>query len=103
MVNQWLGNIVYKSTLDLLYKILVRSIMNYGLFIFYHILTQVQMSKLDKIQYSAAKHVTNTIHYTSKEKLLAELGWESIKQRADYLGLTIYHKIHCKLTRPHIN
>jgi hypothetical protein len=61
------------------------------------------MSKLDRIQYSAAKLVTSTLHYTSKEKLFAELGWESIKQRADYLGLTLYHKIHCKLTRPLIN
>ena len=58
------------------------------------------MSKLDKIQYSAAKLVTSTLHYTSRDKLFTELGWESIKQRADYLGLTLFHKIHCKLTRP---
>ena len=61
------------------------------------------MSKLDKIQYNAAKLVTSTLHYTSKEKLFAELGWESIKQRADFLGLTLFHKIHCKLTRPLVN
>ena len=58
------------------------------------------MSQLDRIQYSAAKLVTTTLHYTSREKLFAELGWESMKQRADYLGLTLFHKIHCKLTRP---
>ena len=55
------------------------------------------MSQLDRIQYSAAKLVTSTLHYTSREKLFAELGWESIKQRAVYLGLTLFHKIRCKL------
>ena len=54
------------------------------------------MAKLDKIQYSAAKLVTSTLHYTSKEKLFSELGWESI----DYLGLSLFHKIHCNMTRP---
>ena len=85
-----------RSTLDLLYKITVRSIIDYGLIVFYHTLTQVQMAKLDKIQYSAAKLVTSTLHYTSKEKLFSELGWESI----DYLGLSLFHKIHCNMTRP---
>lgn len=89
-----------RSTLDLLYKITVRSIIDYGLIVFYHTLTQVQMAKLDKIQYSAAKLVTSTLHYTSKEKLFSELGWESIKERADYLGLMLFHKIHCNMTRP---
>ena len=74
--------------------------LDYGLFVFYHTLTQLQTSKLDRIQYNAAKLVSSTLHYTSKEKLFSELGWESIKQRADFLGLTLFHKIHCNVTRP---
>ena len=74
--------------------------LDYGLFVCYHTLTQLQTSKLDIIQYNAAKLFSSTLHYTSKEKLFSELGWESIKQRADFLGLTLFHKIHCNITRP---
>ena len=41
------------------------------------------------------------VHCTTQvKKLFSELGWESIKERADYLGLTLFHKIHCNMTRP---
>ena len=39
-------------------------------------------------------------HYTNREKLNIELGWESIKKRSDNLGLAIFHKIHSHETRP---
>ena len=75
----WSVKNVQISTLDLLYKITVRSVLDYVFlflfFIFYHTLTQVQMSKLDKIQYSAAKLVSSTLPYTGKDKVFAELGW----------------------------
>ena len=28
------------------------------------------------------------------------MGWSSISNRADYLGLTLFHKIHCNRLRP---
>ena len=40
------------------------------------------------------------MHYTSREKVEAELGWQTMKHRADYLGLSLYHKIHFNNTRP---
>ena len=89
-----------RNTLDLLYKITVRSVIDYSIFVYYQTLTLLQKNKLDKIQYSAAKLVSSTLHYTSREKLEKELGWESIRERADNLGLTLFHKIHCNVTRP---
>ena len=49
------------------------------------------------------------INYTSlllfnnrklSEKLYKELGWETIQKRINYLGLSIFHKIHVGETRP---
>jgi hypothetical protein len=37
---------------------------------------------------------------TSKCKLNLELGWETIADRAKYLGITLFHKIHKNETRP---
>ena len=55
---------------------------------------------MERIQYKAAKLVTGALHFTSKDKLNAELGWESIKTRIDFLGLCLFQKIHLHLTRP---
>ena len=50
---------------------------------------------MERIQYSAEKVVTGALHFTSKDKLNTELGWESIRKRSDILGLDIFHE-----TRP---
>ena len=84
----------------MLYKITVRSVIDYGIFVYYQTLTLLQKNKLDKIQYSSAKRLSGTLHYTSREKLEKELGWESIRDRADNLGLTLFYKIHYNVTRP---
>ena len=88
-----------RSTLDILYKTTVHSVIDFGLFIYYKSLNQTDINKINKIQYTAAKFVTSTLLYTSTKSLECELGWESIKERADFLGLTLFHKIHCNNTR----
>ena len=88
-----------RKTLDILYKVTVRSTLEYGIHIFYHTLTQKNKKRLDQIQYKAAKLVGSALHYTSQHKLELEMGWESIKCRAEVLGLTVYHKIHFNKTR----
>ena len=89
-----------RQTLDLLYKSLVRSVIDYGLPIYCKTLKQTEMSRLENLQYRAAKIVTGAYHFTSREKLNIELGWESIQKRADILGLNMFHKIHRHETRP---
>ena len=59
-----------------------------------------ELARLEKVQYQAAKLVTGTLHFTSKDKLNVELGWESIKKRIDFLGLCLFQKIRLHLTRP---
>ena len=89
-----------RSTLDILYKVCVRSTLEYGLVIYYHSLTLPQANRLSQIQYRAAKLCTGALHFTSQVKLETDLAWESIADRAKFLGLNIFHKIHCHETRP---
>ena len=83
-----------RQTLDLLYKITVRSVIDYALPVYFKTLKQTEMSRLENLQYRAAKIVTGAFHYTSREKLNIELGWETIQKRCDILGLNIFHEIH---------
>ena len=89
-----------RKTLDLLYKITVRSVIDYTLPVYLKTLRQTELSRLENIQYRAAKIVTGAFHYTSKDKLNIELGWETIEKRSDILCLNIFHKIHLHETRP---
>ena len=96
-----LRNIKYlnRRTLDLLYKVIVRSLIDYALPIYANTLRITDIARLERIQYKAAKLVTGALHYTSKDKLNAELGWESIQTRIDFLGLSLFHKIDIKCGR----
>ena len=89
-----------RSTLDLLYKIQIRSVIDYMLPVFYHTLRPNEANRLIQIQYKAAKLVSGSLHFTNRLKLEEELGWESLSTRADFLGLSLFHKIHLHETRP---
>ena len=89
-----------RHTLDLLYKLTVRSLIDYALPVYGNQIKKTELAQLDNLQYRAAKLVTGAYHLTNREKLNLELGWESIQQRCDILCLNIFHKIHFHETRP---
>ena len=93
-------NFLNRRTLDILYKVIVRSIIDYALPIYGNNLKVTELARLERLQYRAAKVVSGALHFTSQEKLNNELGWESIKQRINFLGLCFFHKIHRHETRP---
>ena len=68
--------------------------------VYFKTLKQTEILRLENLQYRAAKIVTGAFHFTSRNKLNVELGWETIDKRADILGLNIFHKIHLHETRP---
>jgi hypothetical protein len=72
----------------------------YALSVYHKNLMQKEIACLENLQYRTAKVVTGALHFTSREKLNAELGWETISQRGDFLGLNAFHKIHLHETRP---
>jgi len=63
-------------------------------------LTQSQIGRIENIQYKAGKIVTGALHFTNKDKLNLELGWENIIDRGNILSLNFFHKIHRHETRP---
>ena len=82
-----------RSTLDVLYKLTVRSVIDFSLPVFFGNLKQTDILKLEQLQYRAAKLVTGALHYSSREKLNSELGWESLQDRYHILGLSLFRKI----------
>ena len=77
--------------------------------VFYHIPAKVcefsgniilpnLMEKLESVQYSAARAVSGTWKDTSREKLYAELGWESLSSRRWNRCLTLFYKFMNSLT-----
>ena len=92
--------ILSRQTLDLLYKLTVRSVIDYSLPVYFNTLRKNEMMRLEQLQYRAAKLVTGALHFSNREKLNSELGWETIQKRSEILGLNIFHKIHSYETRP---
>ena len=89
-----------RQTLDRLYELTVRSLIDYALPVYGNTLKQTELLRLENLQYSAAKIVAGAFNFTSRDKLNKELGWEPIKKRCDILSLNIFHKIHRYETRP---
>ena len=73
---------------------------DYGLVLFYGDLTQSDFAKLDRIQYRRANVVTGALHFTSRIKLDQDLGWESLAERFELFGLSLFHKITHNNVRP---
>jgi hypothetical protein len=76
-----------RHTLDVLYKITVRSVLDYSLPVYFNSLTAKQKAKLEKIQYTAAKIVSGALHNTSRVSLNEELAWESIDTKGAVLRI----------------
>ena len=96
---------IQRHTLNLLYKITVRFIIDYCLQL-YPNGTHWKFPKknrLKQIQHKSAKLVTGALKLASKEGLDIELGYESIEKRADILGLSLFHKTLLGHQRPLIN
>ena len=89
-----------RQTLDMLYKLNVRSIIDYALPVYGPSLDLNQIAKLEKIQYFAARIATSTSKCSSTEKLYKDLGWESVTNRIKFLSITLFHKVHTNATRP---
>ena len=91
-----------RRTLDIMFKMHVRSCIDYCIQVYGPSLNATQIDKLDKLQYRAARITTMAMKYTSKQKIFIDLGWECIEKRIEYLSLSLFHKIHIHETRSQI-
>ena len=73
----------------------IRSVIDYA-----NNLKQPEIAKLEHLQYRAATLAAGDLHFSNKDKLNSELGWETISTRIKFLGLSLFHKIYLRLTRP---
>ena len=105
---KYLSKYLPRHTLNELYKLYVRPHLDYG-DVIYHIPARVcefshsvflpnQMEKLESVQYSAALAVSGAWRGTSREKVYAELGWESLSLRRWSRRLNLFYKIIKNLT-----
>ena len=89
-----------KKTLDILYKITVCSVVDYAITVYYGTLSEAGKNRVTQIQYRAAKVVSGALHFSSAKKLFIDLGWETLQDRHDFFGLTLFYKIQNSMTRP---
>ena len=97
---RFLSRYLPRKTLNKLYKLSVRPHLDYD-DVIYHDPSEIcefsgnvtlpnLMKKLESVQYSAAFAVSGTWRGTSREKLYAELGWESLSLRRWSRRLTLF-------------
>ncbi len=105
---KYFSNYLPRHTLNEMYKLYVRPNLDYG-DVIYHIPAKVcefsgikslpnLMEKLESVQYSAARAVTGAWRGTSREKLYAELGWETLSSRRWSRRLVLLYKFLNNLT-----
>ena len=76
-----------RQCLDVLYKLHIRSSIDYSLIAFGPSLNNSQLKILDNLNYRAASLVSGAQKYTSCEKLLKGFAWEDTRARIKYLCL----------------
>ena len=98
--NLYRNKYLSRRTLDTIYKMNIRSCIDYCCQVWGPSLNETQISKIDKVQYRAAKIVSGAMYRTSSSALRNELGWESTKDRINYLSIIHFNKIQSNRTRP---
>ena len=91
-----------RHTLNESYKLYVRPHLDYGDVIYlspakvcefsHSVILPNQMEKLESVQYSAALALSGAWRGTIREKVYAELGWESLSLRRWSRRLTLFYK-----------
>ena len=81
-----------QGILDQMYKLYIRPHMDYG-DIIYHDQKMLLSRKLESIQYEAALAVSGAWRGTNTDRLLEELGWETLDNRRWYRRLCLFYKI----------
>lgn len=90
-------HLVPRSTLEGSYRTLVRPILEYGNIVYSNIPIHLS-KKLEQVQRAAALLCTGAYRRTSYDKLLVELGWETLETRRRYQRLVLMYKMQNGLT-----
>ena len=94
--------ILDRKYLEIIYISFIRPILEYGDVIIDNCTAQ-EKGKLEKVQYEAARIVTGATKLVSIEKLMSDVGWESLECRREKHKLTLYYKMMNGLTPPYLS
>ena len=98
---RFLSKYVTRSVLDKVYKMYVRPHLDYC-DIIYHNQHKDSMQLLESVQYQAALIVSGCWKGSSRAKLYADLGWESLSDRRHTRRLSMFYRIKNGLTPPYL-
>ena len=82
-----------RKSLLRIYKVFLRSLIDYGDIIYDQCHNEWFSEKLESVQYKAALAITGTKQGTSRDKIYEELGLESLKARRWYKRLSCMFKM----------
>ena len=89
------------KTLDILYKLLVRSCLEHA-DVVWNGCSETDGDLLEQLQYEAARLVIGAIKGTCRESLLNDLAWVKLKERRLYHELKMIYKILDNLATPYL-
>ena len=89
---RFLSKYTTRPVLDKMYKMYVRPHLDYG-DVIYHDQLKDSMQLLESVQYQAALIVTGCWKGSSKAKVYADLGWESLSDRRYFRRLSMFYQI----------
>ena len=89
---KFLSKFVSKDILNMSYKLYVRPHLDYGDIIFHNQRSDL-MNLIERVQYKAGLIVSGCWQGTNREKLLSELGWESLSDRRWLRRLCLFFRI----------
>ena len=95
------SNDLPRTCKERIYKTLIRPVMEYGDVIFDGSPNNAT-KLLDSVQRQAALTCTGAFYNTNTERLMTEVGWESLENRRKHHRLGLFYKIKNKLTPPYM-
>ncbi len=101
-IIRFLSKYVPRNVLDQIYTLYVRPHLDYG-DIIYHDQSISHSHKLESTHYKAALAVSGAWKGTSKDRLLEELGWETLSNRRWYHRLCLFYKMVNDQTPQHLH
>ena len=91
-----------RKTLHTIYITMIRSLVDYGIVLFSG-QSAALMKNLERIQYQSALIITGAIKNTSYARLLVELGWQRIEDRACFMKVSLFYKALNGLLPPYMS
>jgi hypothetical protein len=82
---------VSRAILSTIYFTMIRAVIEYGICVFYNN-NSMLAAKLERIQYRACLIVCGALNLTSYDRMLLDLGWPKIKDRIDFLRVSLFYK-----------